>query len=95
MDRFDILEVKGLDKGHSIAYDPVTKTHIVGGQGILFSACDKSQQIFLPDPKILAQPEEAKKIQQPYKGKEYCPPESLRFVPNQKSQQLLFSPSGK
>lgn len=95
MDRFDNLEVEGVEKGQSLAYDPCTQTHIFADRGLLFVPRGGPKQSFPSEAKLLS-PEEAKKIQSDYnKGKEHCPPESLRFVPNQKSQQLLISPSGK
>ncbi len=95
MDRFDNLEVEGVDKTHSLAYDPCTRTHIFAGRGLLFAPRAGPRLVF-PSDSQLSVPDEAQKIQppSPIKGKEHCPPESLRFVPNQKSQQLLISPSG-
>ena len=96
MDRFDTLEIEGIDKRHTISYDPWTQTHIVGGHGVLFSSHGTVQKAFLSDIKPEAnKEEEAKKIQPANLGKDHNPPDCLRFVPNQKSQQLLMSPSGK
>jgi len=90
MDRHDTLEIKGIDKDCTLSYDPWTKDYIVGHNGILFSSPNKSHQQIPSD----VGPEKPKIQAAPIKLKEFCPPESLRFVPNQKSQQLLISPSG-
>ena len=95
MDQFDNLKIGDMTKSKSVAYDPITKTYIFGGQGLAFQSPEGPAHFIPPSSSLMPKSEEEQKIREGIHVKEYCPPDCLRFVPNQKSGLLLLSPSGK
>ena len=87
MGQFSTLEIKGLDKPTSLTYDPWTKTHIIGDKGVTFAPPGQP-------PQHIASESDLENKDPNSSSKPFCPPESLRFVPNHKSQHLFISPSG-
>ena len=87
MDQFSTLEIKGLDKPTSLTYDPWTKTHIIGDKGVTFAPPGQPSQHIASESDLESKDPNSS-------SKPFCPPESLRFVPNHKSQHLFISPSG-
>ena len=95
MDQNDILKIVGMTKSRSVTYDPITQTYIFGGQGLLIKPPEGPCKSIPPCSETKPKPAQEQKIREGIHVKDYCPPDCLRFVPNQKSGLLLLSPSGK
>lgn len=89
-----MMKVEGLKKGQNLSYDPITQTHIVGGQGIRFQSPEGKQQCFLSQVSELEEKKEAPKIPSRDNPKSNVMLESLRWVQNKQSNNLIISPSG-